>query len=156
MKQALYLDDVRTPTETIPGYHPWNVVRNYDEFIKWITENGIPDLVSFDHDLADEHMNDYYRQLVENGFQHPDYSRYTEKTGLDCAQWLVKYCEANNLSLKQCCVHSHNPVGTVNIQSYINGYKRHCDQPEDCFVMRHPFTVEKKEKNERFKSNLDN
>ena len=73
MKTALYLDDQRTPTETIPGYHPWNVVRNYEEFTKWIIENGIPDLVSFDHDLAEEHINDYFKQVLDKGYQHPDY-----------------------------------------------------------------------------------
>ena len=57
-KVSLYLDDLRTPTETLPGYHPWNVVRNYDEFKEWILRNGVPDLISFDHDLGEEHMND--------------------------------------------------------------------------------------------------
>lgn len=147
MKIALYLDDVRTPTETISGYHPWEVVRNYDEFAAWITEKGIPDLVSFDHDLAEEHMSDYYDQLLTNGFQHPNYGQYKEKTGLDCARFLVEYCQQNNVSLKSCCVHSHNPVGATNIQSFINGFKKHMDEPQDCYLGKHPFTVEKKGSN---------
>lgn len=143
LKKALYLDDVRTPTETILGYHPWEVVRNYDEFSAWITKNGIPDLISFDHDLAEEHMQDYFKQLMEEGFQHPNYGQYKEKTGLDCARFVVDYCQQNNVSLKTCCVHSHNPVGATNIQSFINGFKRHMDQPEDCYLGRHPFKIEK-------------
>ena len=143
MKTALYLDDVRTPTETIPGYHPWNIVRNYDEFAEWITKNGVPDLVSFDHDLAEEHMNDYYDQLLTEGFQHPKYSQYKEKTGLDCARFLVDYCQKNNTLLKQCAVHSHNPVGATNIQSFINGFHKHMDQPENCYIGKVPFIIEK-------------
>jgi hypothetical protein len=143
MKTALYLDDVRTPTETLPGYHPWNVVRNYDEFTKWIIENGIPDLISFDHDLAEEHMNDYFKQLLEEGFQHPKYHEYKEKTGLDCARFVVEYCQKMNTPLKQCAVHSHNPVGANNIQSFINGFHKHMDQPETCYLGKVPFTVEK-------------
>ena len=141
MKTALYLDDVRTPTETIPGYHPWNVVRNYDEFTKWITENGIPDLVSFDHDLGEEHMNDYYNQVATQGFQNPNYDSYNEKTGLHCAGWLVDFCQETKQSLKGCCVHSHNPIGAKNIQTLINGFKKHMEEPEDCYLGRHPFTV---------------
>lgn len=143
MKKALYLDDVRTPTTTIPGYEPWYVVRNYDEFVAWITEHGIPELISFDHDLADEHMDDYFKQIAIFGFQQPDYESYKEKTGLDCAKWLVEYIQANNLQLNTVSVHSHNPVGSSNIQSYINGFKRHMGWPEDCFLMRHPFVVDK-------------
>lgn len=142
MKKALYIDDTQTPTVTIPGYHPWDVVRDYDEFVEYISKNGIPDLISFDHDLAQEHMDDYYKQLMVEGFQHPNYGQYKEKTGLDCARWLVEnYCQPKGLLLKTCSVHSHNPVGSTNIQSYINGFKKHTDQPQDCFIMKHPFEV---------------
>ena len=144
MKTALYLDDVRTPTETIPGYHPWNVVRNYDEFEEWIVRNGVPDLISFDHDLAKEHMDDYFKQFAEKGFQIPNYENYIEKTGIDCANFLVEYCQKMNVNLKQCCVHSHNPVGAKNIQDFLNGFKKHIGEEEDCFIMKHPFTIEKK------------
>ena len=143
MKKALYLDDVRTPTTTIPGYEPWYIVRNYDEFVDWITKNGVPDLISFDHDLAEEHMTDYFNQLNQFGHQIPSYETFKEKTGLDCARWLVEHIQANNLQLKAVSVHSHNPVGAANIQSFINGFKRHMGWTEDCFVMKHPFTVKK-------------
>ena len=149
MKTALYLDDQRTPTETIPGYHPWNVVRNYDEFQKWIIENGIPDLISFDHDLADEHINDYYNQVATEGFQNPNYESYKEKTGMDCANFVVEYSQKMNTPLKQCCVHSHNPVGAKNIQDFLNGFKKHMGQEENCFMMKHPFIIETKAKNKK-------
>jgi len=141
LKTSLYLDDVRTPTETLPGYNPWNIVRNYAEFEKWIIENGIPDLISFDHDLADEHMNDYYRQFAKEGFQIPDYESYKEKTGLDCARFVVEYSQKMNVPLKQCVVHSANPVGAKNIHSYINGYLKHMDQPETCYIGTFPFEM---------------
>lgn len=141
MKKALYLDDVRTPTTTLPGYNPWDVVRNYDEFVAYIEKNGVPDMISFDHDLADEHMNDYYQQVGENGYQDPSYDQFKEKTGLNCADWLITYCEQNNTQLNKCCVHSHNPVGAINIQALINGYKKFKNQDQDCFLMKHPHTV---------------
>jgi hypothetical protein len=141
MKKALYLDDVRTPSTDLPGYEPWVVVRNFNDFKNFIVDNGIPDLISFDHDLAEEHMNDYYNQFALNGYQNPDYSSYKEMTGLDCAYWLVKHIQDNNLTLNKCCVHSHNPVGAANIQSYLNGFKKHMDLDQDVFIMKVPFTV---------------
>lgn len=146
MKKALYLDDQRTPTQTIPGYEPWFVVRNYAQFTEWINNHGIPDLISFDHDLADEHIDDYFRQKLALGYQHPNYDEYTEKTGLDCAKWLVEYCQEKDLPLKGCSVHSHNPVGANNIHSLINGFKKHMGWVEDCYIGQHPFTVETKTK----------
>ena len=141
MKKALYLDDVRTPTETLPGYEPWNVVRNYDEFTKWIIENGIPDLISFDHDLGEEHMNDYYSQFAKYGYQMPDYASYKEKTGLDCAKFVTTYSQKMNIPLKQCVVHSANPIGARNIHSYINGYLKHMGQDETCYIGKFPFEM---------------
>ena len=146
MKKALYLDDQRTPTDTLPNYEPWYVVRNYNEFVDWISKNGMPDFVSFDHDLADEHIEDYFRQKLEQGYQNPNYAEYTEKTGLDCAKWLVDYCQSNNIPICGCSVHSHNPVGAANIHSLINGFKKHLGLPEDCYIGKHPFTVETKTK----------
>lgn len=147
MKTALYLDDVRTPTETIPGFHPWNVVRNYDEFVEHIKKFGIPDLISFDHDLAREHQDDYYKQFLENGFQNPDYESYKEKTGMDCANFVAEYCQKMNVPLKGCCVHSHNPVGAKNIQSFINGFHRHMGWDETCYMGKFPFEVKEKGSN---------
>jgi hypothetical protein len=144
MKTALYLDDVRTPIETLPGYNPWNVVRNYNEFTDWINTNGIPDLISFDHDLADEHSNDYFNQVGTQGYQIPSYEQYKEKTGLDCARYVADYCQNNNVPLKGCCVHSHNPVGAKNIQSLINGFHRHMGWDETCYIGKFPFEINKK------------
>lgn len=143
-KTCLYLDDVRTPTADLPFYGPWTIVRNYEEFVAYITKEGIPDFISFDHDLAPEHMNDYYNQVAHQGYQHPNYDEYSEKTGLDCAKWLVDYCQANNLKLNKCAVHSHNPVGAANIHSLINGFKRHMGWDEDCYIGKIPFTVNDK------------
>ena len=145
LKKCLYLDDVRTPIVDKPNYEPWVVVRNYDEFVSYITENGIPDFISFDHDLGKEHTNDYFAQVLEQGFQDPKYDEYKEKTGLHCAMWLVEYCMDNNLAPKACGVHSHNPVGGRNIQDCINSYKKHLGLPQDCFLGQPAFKINGKD-----------
>lgn len=144
MKTCLYLDDVRTPAEPLNGYEPWVVVRSYDKFTAHIEEHGMPDFISFDHDLADEHMNDYYDQVRSYGFQTPSYDKFKEKTGVSCAMWLIEYCMDNNVEPKQCAVHSHNPVGAKNIQDCINNYKKHLGLQQDCYLGKVPFNIIKK------------
>lgn len=151
MKRALYLDDVRTPTTTIAGYEPWFVVRNYDEFVAWISKNGIPDLISFDHDLAPEHMNDYALQVAEKGYQEPSYDEFKEMTGVHCADWLVNYCQQNNLKLCTCSVHSHNPIGARNIQSLLNGFNKFMGWEQTTYIGRHPFTVDDNPRSKKHK-----
>lgn len=58
-KYYLFLDDVRRPETTIhymglPIYNEsnWIIVRNYYAFITLIQKKGLPDVISFDHDLG--------------------------------------------------------------------------------------------------------
>lgn len=121
----LFLDDIRTP-ESVSNYiisplksmyrlEHWEIVRNYDEFVKWIEENGLPEKISFDHDLADVH---YDPTTWVEGFE------YLEKTGLDCAKWLVDYCIQNDKVLPSYFIHSQNTVGSSNIKNYLENYKK--------------------------------
>ena len=120
----LYLDDVRQPSqsglfcepELIPLYNKekWDIVRNYHEFVAWIELNGLPDVISFDHDLADVH----YHAVINQ-----EEIRYLEHTGYHCAKWLCDYCIDNNLKLPQYYVHSMNPIGALNIMDYLKQFK---------------------------------
>lgn len=122
MSYNLFLDDFRKPSD-VPLYIPmagyytdreWIVVRNYNEFVRTIIDEGIPQAVSFDHDLADEHYNDFH-----------GYNEYQEKTGYHCAKWLIDYCIDNNQELPTAIfIHSMNPVGAQNIASLFNTYRK--------------------------------
>ena len=116
----LYLDDIRVPTNTYLNTknEDWVVVRSYDEFVKVITERGLPEYVSFDHDLGQEHYVHGFKGLP------PTYDEYKEKTGMEAAKWLVEYCMDNNKSLPQYLVHSANPIGRDNINSYLESFKK--------------------------------
>lgn len=126
MKRIVFLDDIRMPEDVFkytsnPIYNRnnWIIVRNYNEFIQEIQKNGIPDLISWDHDLADEHyapeMYDpaKYNKLV-----------FQEKTGYDCAKWLVEHIMDNDLKLPHYLCHSMNPAGKINIMSLLNNFKK--------------------------------
>jgi hypothetical protein len=94
----------------------WIVVRNFYAFITIIQNKGIPDSISFDHDLSDSHYN---TEL------NIPYDQYTEKTGYHCAKWLIDYCIDNNKKLPaEILIHSMNPAGSLNIKSLFESYEK--------------------------------
>jgi len=113
-KSILYLDDMRVPS--IRGV---DLVRNYDEFVAYLNSHEMPELISFDHDLAFEHY-----PLDENrpGVKIP-YDIYKEKTGLSCARYIIE----NKLPLKYWISHSMNAQGAINIAEEL---RAHCPQGE--------------------------
>lgn len=121
--KKLFLDDFRVPLdayklwlkEMYSNNEDWNVVKSYDEFVSYIETNGLPEVVSFDHDLGIEH----YTAQPEI-----DYSKYTEKTGYDCAKWLVEYCMNNKVPIPEYHCHSQNPVGKHNIMSLLYCFEK--------------------------------
>lgn len=120
--RRLFLDDVRNPIDCVKYMNPsdiylkeWDVVRTYFDFVEYMNDNGVPDVVSFDHDLADEHYSsDMYDK---NNIYNSLYPSFKEKTGYDCAKWLHSYCVENGLPYPTYLVHSMNPVGRDNILS---------------------------------------
>lgn len=98
----IFLDDLRD------AHDHYNIkmvtIRNYFDFCEFINQNGVPDFISFDHDIAS----------FENG---------KEYTGLDAAKYLVNYMLDNNIQKKfDFVVHSANPIGAENIKSYLENY----------------------------------
>jgi hypothetical protein len=135
-KMRLYLDDVRTPKDT-----DWEVVRSYDEFVAHIRLHGLEnyELISLDHDLGDTAMNEYYNNVHPN--YTLDYSNIKEKTGMDCAKFLVAESMTNGIPLPAIYVHSANPIGSANIMGYINNYFMNCRLPQGCIRVKIEHTI---------------
>jgi len=94
-------------------------VKSYSEFTDWINTNGLPDMIAFDHDLADVKVIEGSELVLATDFEKM-------KSGFDCAKWLVEYCINNNVELPQWTVQSANPVGRDNINGLLNNYRKHC------------------------------
>jgi hypothetical protein len=136
MKNLLWLDDERNPfINTHFVLTPFlgkdvkvnevNIVwvTNYTEFVEWISKNDIPDYISFDHDLAYEHyVPSYLWSDYQKSKEYQDKKQYKEKTGLDCAKWLIDYCIAYHKKLPFFYVHSANPVGADNIKNLLDNF----------------------------------
>ena len=100
MKKLLWLDDFRNPRDYLQGDYDLAWVKNYDDFCTYINTNGLPDIICFDHDLGQE------------------------KSGYDCAKFLVSYCQSHNLDIPQFDIQSSNTVGKENIRSLLNNWHR--------------------------------
>jgi hypothetical protein len=130
----LFLDDERDPNHVTWGnfrntfYNTigqYCVVRNYEGFCRTITERGLPESVSFDHDLGKEHYKSIlnnFKDLEENYEKTID--SYKEKTGYHCAKWLFEYCLEKRLNLPRFHVHSMNPVGAERIRNLLESYDK--------------------------------
>ena len=106
MKTLLFLDDNRNPENDkfksfLPDtdYQKIDWVTNYTQFALYIQVHGLPDIISFDHDLG------------------------VEKSGKDAANFLVEYCLDNDLPLPEFYAHTANPVGEKNIMGLLINFK---------------------------------
>jgi hypothetical protein len=148
-KCRIYLDDFRIPLnvedDPLSKYGDWILVKNYDEFTAVVESKGLENIgvISLDHDLDESAMQEYFNNVSPH--YTLDYSNINEKTGMDCAKWLVeKYYESyvtsqnrgekrlSGITFPQVYVHSANPIGSGNIMGYINNFLMNEGQPQSC------------------------
>lgn len=101
--KKLFIDDSRTPGQFY-GFglaNKWDKVKTYNEAIEYFEKNGIPDFISFDHDLGEE------------------------KTGYDITKWLINQVLDGKLNFPKnfkFFVHSSNIVGKENIIKLLENF----------------------------------
>lgn len=130
-KILLWLDDIRNPftysdwlLQYAPDYkyepetHEVVWVKNYNQFVDWITKNGLPTEIGFDHDLEPD-------TIVGDVMDIKNCTMMYGKTGMDCAKWLVDYCMDNDKQLPLWFVQSANPQGRDNINGLLNNFLKH-------------------------------
>lgn len=130
MSTLLWLDDIRNPFDLEANwlvFSPFELlegdeviwVKSYNEFRKYIEDYGVPDGVCFDHDLSD------FQALKGSGYLDDVPFPEDEKTGKDCADFLVNYCIDNGTPLPLWNCQSANPIGKENINSVLNNFKKY-------------------------------
>lgn len=131
-KTLLWLDDIRDPKDTEIDWMVFSPigrdckvvwVASYEEFTKWITKNGLPDGIAFDHDLGE----DIAKAKVAKGMskRQARKEKKSTKTGYDCAKWLLNYCMDNKKPLPLFSSQSANPTGRENILKLLTNYMKH-------------------------------
>lgn len=108
MTYKLFIDDERFPPN---DGEEWIIARSFYDVGNILYEKGMPEFISFDHDLGEK-----------------------QKTGYDIAKYLCdldmdfgvspdhlsnKYSLPDNFDFY---VHSQNPIGAENIRKYLNNY----------------------------------
>lgn len=139
VKKYLFLDDVRSPEQAylwgdnatltaksgVPAWK-WDIVRSYEEFVKYIDTNGIPDVVSFDNDLWDVQyelaVNPTSEQLAKQ-FQMVGWEEFEIKTGAHCAQYLVNACEDRKVPIPRYYIHTANSAARPIIKRILENAK---------------------------------
>ena len=94
--KLLWLDDCRNPAyhTEFDGEIIW--VKSFDEFNKYLEENGLPDKISFDYSLNDMNYD-----------------------GISCVKSVICYCEINDLPFPRFSIHSEHP-NVYKLRGYIN------------------------------------
>ena len=117
-------------------------MRSYEEFVDTVLEIGIEnvELISLDHDLGPRATQHFLRNTTQT--YEINYGEIPEKTGLDCAKWLVDHVLDNESKLPVVVVHSANPVGSANIMGYINNYLYVNRLPQSCIRVNIEHTVD--------------
>jgi hypothetical protein len=110
MTYRLFIDDERFPPDS--DNLNWKIARDWDDVQTIIEQHGMPTMISFDHDLGD----------------------YTY-TGYDITKFLVELDMDGNMLYQipdefLFYVHSQNPIGKRNIESYLNNYLK-VRRPDD-------------------------
>ncbi|EOR95426.1 hypothetical protein ADIARSV_1427 [Arcticibacter svalbardensis MN12-7] len=107
MGYKLFLDDLRTVNMVYKNLTDADfiIVRSYTDFVAYISENGLPEFISFDNDLGEDES----QSLLPDGYA--------------CAKWLV-YDREFDLKDLQFYVHSANPVAKLQIESLLNNYQK--------------------------------
>ncbi|MCR6641680.1 MAG: hypothetical protein NVV82_22485 [Sporocytophaga sp.] len=83
----------------------FDVVRNYDDFVNYIKNNGLPDFISFDNDLGLDESG----EVGADGYAEA--KRLVYESGIDL----------RNLKFK---VHSANPVAAIQIEGLLRNYMK--------------------------------
>lgn len=95
----LFIDDLRDAPDG------WVTVRSYDEAVAHVLVHGMPEAISFDHDLGD-----------------------AVPTGFDFAKWIVEgHLDGDRPLPENFCytVHSANPPGRANIEGLLGNFLDH-------------------------------
>lgn len=96
---CLFLDDIRSPGDVYEDTMGWVIARSSLEAIDLVREHGMPGLISLDHDLGGD------------------------DTAMHFLKWLA-YEYWTEQPVPGAFVHSANPVGAKNLESFMDSWKR--------------------------------
>ena len=101
----LWLDDVREPPSD-----DWLVAKTFTEFKSFIFLLPEWDVISFDHDLFEEHYGHLDNPIP--------YASFKYKTGYHCLEWYLD----THKKRAEIRIHTMNPAGRKNMERLLKEY----------------------------------
>ena len=98
----------------------------YKVIVAWITENGLPYKVAFDHDLGQDVANENVAMGMSKRKSRME--KKGIKDGKDAANWMVDYCLDNKQDVPLFTIQSANPTGADNIRGLLQGAIKHINK----------------------------
>ena len=95
--KKMFIDDERFPPN---DGESWVICRTSSEAIEWVKQNGIPDYISFDHDLGGEDTSRVFIKWLTD----------------ELIDGRLEFTKAFAIS-----VHSQNPIGAKWIRETMDG-----------------------------------
>jgi hypothetical protein len=93
MSYYLFLDDNRKPKDVTWVELPlveWVIIRDYKAFREVLKTRGLPDLISYDCDLCDEHYEAYFKHKHEYPLH---YKEFKTPCGIHCIEFVLECCK---------------------------------------------------------------
>ena len=97
----LFLDDIRNPTDKYQGLmsQHWVIARSSEEAKTLVVANGMPELLSLDHDLGGD------------------------DTSMIFLNWLAREYHNGEDPIPGYFIHSSNPVGSLNMIAFLDSWR---------------------------------
>ncbi len=128
MSYNLFLDDERIPKDVswitnFPTNVEWVIVRDYNQFCEILMNRGIPNIISFDHDLHREHYPWSFQTEASYEAGFIPYDKYREKTGKECLEFFIEfYKNQEDVTFPTIFIHTMNVIGRNNMYDLLKNF----------------------------------
>jgi len=118
----LFLDDIRNPDYVNDG-RDYMLARSFDQAVALVERFGVPDHISFDHDLGWDELKPEANGLIIMSEEQGK----AAKSGHDFVKWMIDQDLDGKIKIPETFswyVHSANPVGALNIDGLLRIYMK--------------------------------
>ena len=127
----LFLDDFRKPSDVtwggaktyeLGGWYTVDTATKFVSLVDELTSENMPQVISFDHDLLDEHYEPgkNWKDLIV--YEGKEFEGVNNWTGFHCAEYFIEHLLKHDITPPIMYCHSLNQQGTRNIERIWNKY----------------------------------
>ena len=120
----VFLDDFRQPSDVtwdqantykLDGWYIVDTAHKFVSLVDELTSENMPVLISFDHDLLDEHYEPGRDWSNLSVYEGKEFKGVNNWTGFHCAEYFIEHLLKHNITPPIMYCHSLNQQGERNI-----------------------------------------